>query len=167
MRDLITLLKEDIIEYIWHLDLNKRKKNITEVTLQDYILVCFKYPVFSFIKTLRICNYLSNKKAFKLLFFIERYKFRKLQIKFGIQTGYRFNPGGGFFIGHYSGIVIHQDSIIGKNFTIHQNSTIGTNDRGVPYIGDNVTCGSNVCIIIVICLTTFIYRFIKMLVLYM
>lgn len=56
-------------------------------------------------------------------------------------------------IGHFTGIVIRPDCIIGKNFTILQNTTIGvkhlndeTNGEKV-IIGDNVFIGANSCII--------------------
>lgn len=147
MREFKMLLRQDLVEYIWHLDLSRPKKCVDRITIWDYFLVKLKYPVFNFLKCLRLCNALSQKKVWFPLFVLERIRFRYMQNKFGIQTGYKFSPGGGFFIGHYGGIVIHQDTKIGKNFILHQNTTIGTNDRGVPSIGDNVRCGANVCII--------------------
>jgi serine O-acetyltransferase len=55
--------------------------------------------------------------------------------------------GGGFYIGHIGGIVIGP-ARIGDNFTITHNLTIGRgkagNERGIPYIGNNVWIGTNV-----------------------
>ena len=60
----------------------------------------------------------------------------------------------GLNIGHLSGIIITKKIRIGKNFTIRQNTTIGTLQRGVKgvgkyeiIIGDNVDLGANTCII--------------------
>lgn len=55
--------------------------------------------------------------------------------------------GGGFFIPHTVGIVIGHEVVIGENFEIFQNVTIGSNrkERGgrfMPVIGDNVSIGS-------------------------
>ncbi|WP_391529496.1 DapH/DapD/GlmU-related protein [Photorhabdus akhurstii] len=56
----------------------------------------------------------------------------------------------GLSIYHYVGLVITNRAIIGENFKVRQNTTIGVqstyNDGGVT-IGDNVTVGANVCII--------------------
>lgn len=43
--------------------------------------------------------------------------------------------------------MLHEGTSIGKNLILHQNSTIGTTDKGVPRISNNVTLGANVNII--------------------
>jgi serine acetyltransferase len=59
--------------------------------------------------------------------------------------------GSGLTIHHHTGIVIYHKAIIGKNFTIRQNTTIGgvqgmdENERMV--IGDNVDIGANSCLV--------------------
>ena len=41
---------------------------------------------------------------------------------------------------HPVGIIVHEEATIGKNCTLYQNVTIGTDLRiGVPKIGENVT----------------------------
>ncbi len=51
-------------------------------------------------------------------------------------------PGPGLFIGHFGGITVSSKAVIGANFSLSQNATIGiagTGDRmGVPVFGDNV-----------------------------
>ena len=42
---------------------------------------------------------------------------------------------------------MHEGTSIGNNLILHQNTSIGTTDRGVPSIGNNVTIGANVCIV--------------------
>ena len=42
---------------------------------------------------------------------------------------------------------MHEYANIGENFILHQGTTIGTTDKGVPTIGNNVTLGANVTII--------------------
>lgn len=60
--------------------------------------------------------------------------------------------GEGFTIYHSAhGSVVSPDTIIGKNVSLRQNTTIGAKGfdgaENSPIIGDNVTIGPNVCII--------------------
>lgn len=58
----------------------------------------------------------------------------------GIQLGFGAKIGGGLNFTHFSGIVIHGDTVIGDNCTIFQGVTIGsTRGKGMPKrIGNNV-----------------------------
>jgi serine O-acetyltransferase len=55
--------------------------------------------------------------------------------------------GNSFYIGHFGGIIINPDTVIGVNCNISQGVTIGVsgqeNRRGVPIIGNNVYIGAN------------------------
>lgn len=55
----------------------------------------------------------------------------------------------GLHLSHMQGIVIFRTVRIGRNFTIRQNTTIGTDFKGeeLLVIGDNVDVGANSCII--------------------
>ncbi|WP_445497395.1 serine acetyltransferase [Photorhabdus sp. SF281] len=95
----------------------------------------------------RLANYLyhSNKSIR-----IAEYIHRKLQAKYGCEIGIGAKIGPGLSIGHYVGLVIAYETVIGKNFHVRQNTTIGivsSNQKGLIYIGDNVTVGANSCII--------------------
>ena len=104
----------------------------------------FKKPGFKTTVWMRICK--KTKKIIPI-FFIARLKYRRLQIKYGIQIDYNLDIKGGFSINHFNGIVIHRNAIIGKNFNIRQNTTIGGTKKGCPKIGDNVFVGANAVII--------------------
>lgn len=69
--------------------------------------------------------------------------------RFGIDIALDMQIGEGLFIPHPVGIVITRKAVIGKNFSIFQNCTIGQkHDEGGPIvIGDNVSVGANACII--------------------
>ena len=69
--------------------------------------------------------------------------------RFGIEIALGAQIGEGLFIPHPVGIVITRKAVIGKNFSIFQNTTIGQKDdaSGPIRIGDNVTIGANACII--------------------
>ena len=53
--------------------------------------------------------------------------------------------GKGLYIGHWGGVTIHPQAVIGKNLNLSQGVTIGESgrgdERGVPVIGDNVYIG--------------------------
>lgn len=60
--------------------------------------------------------------------------------------------GGGLFIPHTVGIVIGHEVVIGDNFEVFQNVTIGSNrkereSRYMPVIGDNVSIGSGAVVV--------------------
>ena len=61
--------------------------------------------------------------------------------RFGIEIALGAQIGEGLFIPHPVGIVITRKAVIGRNFSIFQNTTIGQkNDASAPIcIGDNVT----------------------------
>lgn len=73
----------------------------------------------------------------------------QLSERYGLEISLGAVIGEGLFIPHAVGIVITKKAIIGKNFSVFQNVTIGQkNDASGPIIiGDNVTIGANSCII--------------------
>lgn len=73
----------------------------------------------------------------------------RLSERFGIEIPLDTQIGEGLFIPHPVGIVITRKAVIGKNFSIFQNCTIGQKDdaSGPIIIGDNVSVGANACII--------------------
>lgn len=74
---------------------------------------------------------------------------RKLVSRYGIEIELGAKIAPGITFAHYQGIVISRACIIGRNFHIRQNTTIGVKDSGDPriIIGDNVELGANCCII--------------------
>lgn len=70
-----------------------------------------------------------------------------LSSKFGIQIHSCTRIGGGFYIGHGIGIVIHPKTIIGDNVSISQFLSIGSNKGTPAVIEDNVYLGPNVCLV--------------------
>lgn len=66
-------------------------------------------------------------------------------IRYGISISPDSRIGPGFYIGHYGGIVVNTDAVIGANCNISQGVTLGQINRGerqgCPVIGDNVYIG--------------------------
>src|SRR5688572_31588536 len=65
--------------------------------------------------------------------------------KFGISIPFETSIGSGFYIGHFGGIVVNENSTIGKNCNISHGVTLGESNRGskkgCPVLGDNVYIG--------------------------
>ncbi len=69
---------------------------------------------------------------------------KMIEILTGVELPNRAEIGGGVFMPHANGIVIHIDAKIGTNFNISQQVTIGvggTDPSGTPVIGDRVFLG--------------------------
>jgi len=95
----------------------------------------------------RLASYLHHIEKFDKL---SKRINRNLRNKYGLDIKLGAHIGEGLTISHYVGIVISDCCIIGKNFYIKQNSTIGvkhTNQKGKIIIGDNVEVCANSCII--------------------
>ncbi|MHA7943499.1 serine O-acetyltransferase [Formosa sp. 3Alg 14/1] len=84
-------------------------------------------------------------KRFLLLFCVIAQKF--IEIITGISIPYSSQIGNYFYIGHFGGIIINANAVIGNNCNISQGVTIGVSGvlekRGVPIIGDHVYIGAH------------------------
>ncbi|HTN65138.1 MAG TPA: serine acetyltransferase, partial [Burkholderiaceae bacterium] len=61
-----------------------------------------------------------------------------VKIVWGIELPRGATIGPGLYIGHFGGITISPDAVLGRNCNVSQGITIGYSGRGVPVIGDNV-----------------------------
>lgn len=70
-----------------------------------------------------------------------------IELSTGISIPASAKIGHSFYIGHFGGIILNANSVIGNNCNISQGVTIGISgqneNRGVPVIGDNVYIGVN------------------------
>jgi serine O-acetyltransferase len=97
----------------------------------------------------RLCQYYRRKN--RLLFFFFYVWLRRLKFAYGFDISYRTQIGKGLYIGHFGGIVIHGDTIIGDNCNLSQGITIGVLNRGsnsgIPVIGNKVFIGPGAVIL--------------------
>lgn len=98
---------------------------------------------------MRILRYLklNNKNiVYKILFKLLYIRFRKLQLKYGIRIEPFSDIGEGVSIPHCGNIVFGTNARLGKNCTILQGTTIGSNlfksRNELATIGDNVLIGA-------------------------
>ena len=97
----------------------------------------------------RIADYLYKTGGYSTKKYAIRIN-RNLRNKYGLDIKLGAEIGAGLKISHFVGIVITDCSVIGINFHVKQNVTIGVKDTEQPArirIGDNVVIGPNSCII--------------------
>ena len=126
------VLKKPISEFSWFKAIRKARRSTRPNFLFWYRLSYLLYR-----KHNRFCKSLAKSINDSL---IKKYS---CDIGLGAQIDI------GFDLAHTVGIVITNKAIIGKNFYIRQNTTIGDDGKSESpiIIGDNVSIGANSCII--------------------
>ena len=112
------------------------------ILTQQGLWALFVYRINNFVYRSKLPYYIRR------LFLMFGLIFQKMmEIFTGISLPYSARIGEGLYIGHFGGIVINSDAVIGKNCNISQGVTIGVSGRGdrrgVPIIGDKVYIGAN------------------------
>lgn len=135
------IIKQDLLRYTIDKPLTVR-----------VFLKCFyiqNIPGLKFTIIYRYCQYYRRKN--RLLFYFFMLWWRHLKVKYGFDISYRTTIGKGLYIGHFGGVVIHGDAIIGENCNLSQGVTIGILVRGknvgIPTIGDRVFIGPGATIL--------------------
>lgn len=124
------------------------RKPVSWITFLNYFYIQV-VPGLKFTIIYRYCQYYRRRN--RLLFYFFFLWLRRLKYKYGIDISYRTHIGKGLYIGHFGGIVIHGDAIIGENCNLSQGITIGVLNRGkkagVPRIGNRVFIGPGAVIL--------------------
>lgn len=138
-KDYIEIIKADLFRYHG------------AVGIKAFSKIYFRKPGFRYVFWMRTTNYLYKRKFFKIPYYLSLWLFHRTSIKYGINIPHTTQIGPGFYIGHFGGIVVNGDVIIGKNFSLGHGVTIGQKNRGKykgsPTIGDSVFVGAGACII--------------------
>ena len=101
-------------------------------------------PGFRFTFHLRKAAYYSaRKKSVRLVFYLfHRIVLDHYRLKYGFDIPYKTSIGPGLYLGHFGGVVIHGQAILGASINIGQGVTIGIANRGprsgVPVLEDRV-----------------------------
>lgn len=136
-RGLLDVMNKDNLR--WKQELGKENVNffLLFLFLREYRIVV----------RLRLCEYLRSKKALFLVYCFERFLYRRVTLRNGCDIPSRTKIGAGFVIHHCTGIVINPNAVIGENCTIRGGAVIGSTNKGVPILGDNVNMGVHAIII--------------------
>lgn len=124
-------IKADLFRYT-----GKRSK---KAFLKSYLRI----PGFKYMFWFRTVNYFQTKN--KMLVPYAKFRLRHFSYKYGIQIPHTTQIDKGFYIGHFSCIVVSRYAVIGKNVNISQGVTIGKANRGeragAAIINDEVYIG--------------------------
>lgn len=143
-------MKIDDLKYYIYADLY-RAYGYVDKKLFIKVMLGLKGVGTKFIIIMRICKYLNQNYKNNLFTKIMILLIKKYKVKYGIEMEYSSEISFGLCIPHPGTIVVGQKAVIGKNCTILQGVTIGSNLYKSRYelaeIGDNVLIGAGAKII--------------------
>jgi len=105
---------------------------------------CFRSPGVHAVVCLRLGQWLVEANLLYRILLLPVYFLysHRIRSKWGISVDRHTKIGHGFYIGHFGGITVHGDAILGNNINISQEVTIGISgqgeNRGCPIIGNDV-----------------------------
>ncbi len=127
-------------------------RNAGGQNLRTFLFHLFVGESFPYLFWFRTSRYLEHHPLLKYtLYPFARIMLRRQKYRLGIDIPYNTKIGAGIFIGHFTGIFVNREAVIGNNCNISQCVTIGSASRGkmkgFPVIGDNVYIGPSAKII--------------------
>lgn len=130
-------------KFLIYSDLYRITGNVKTTHLLWYI---FKYGSYKYNFWMRTCHYTKSNLMLRYsLYPFVRFYLRRLTYKLGNSIPPSTRIGSGFYIGHFGGIVVNRQSVIGKNCNISHGVTLGQTNRGrnkgFPILGDNIFIG--------------------------
>jgi serine O-acetyltransferase len=130
-------------KYLIYSDLYRVTGNFNIISLLKHIL---KGSSLSYNFWLRTCHYAKNSLILKCSIYpFAKIIHHRLTYKLGISISPNTKVGSGLYIGHFGGIIVNENSVIGKNCNISQGVTLGKANRGrnkgYPVLGNNVYIG--------------------------
>lgn len=131
---LVSTIKEDFANF----------KRVDKTTFTKALLFS---PGFKYVFWMRTCAYLRPKKHLLPLYIVARFAYKHNMYKFGIEVPYNTKIGGGFYIGHFSCIMVNNHAVLGNRVRISQGVTIGSTPKGYPVIGNDVYIGAGAKVI--------------------
>jgi serine O-acetyltransferase len=110
-------------------------------------------PGFRFTYHLRkVAQHSSKKRSWGILVYVyHRFWLNRYRFKYGFDISPTTSIGPGLYIGHFGGVVISPQAVLGANINIAQGVTIGAtrrgDDKGSPTLEDRVWVGANATIV--------------------
>jgi serine O-acetyltransferase len=130
-------------KYLILSDLFRITGNVKLTVLIRHIFIGGSYKYNFWMRT--CCYTQANPLLRYTIYPIARIILSNLTYKLGISISPSTKIGSGFYIGHFGGIIVNEQSVIGKNCNISQGVTLGQANRGknkgYPTLGDNVYIG--------------------------
>lgn len=129
------------------------KKEALNLLAQDFYRYCSAKGITSFLKTyylqrgFRYTVWLRLSAVNGLVGMLSKIILHHLSSKFCNEIHSCTRIGGGLYLGHGYGIVIHPTAVIGSNVNLSQFTTIGSNKGKAATIGNNVYIGPGVCVV--------------------
>ena len=129
------------------------RKEALNLLAQDFNRYCSNKGIASFLKTyylqrgFRYTVWLRLSATNGWVGMISKFILHHLSSKFCNEIHSCTRIGGGLYLGHGYGIVIHPTAVIGRNVNLSQFTTIGSNKGKAATIGDNVYIGPGVCVV--------------------
>lgn len=121
-----------------------------EISLKQFVKQYLLNPSFRYTFYLRICHHLRAKRLVLPLLLFEGILTHYI-FKYSFQIYPKTEIGPGLFLGHFGGIVINSQAIIGENVNIEHGVTIGQANRGKrqgnPTIGNQVWVGAHAIVV--------------------
>jgi len=116
------------------------------VSIGSFAKQYFLVPGFKYSFWMRLANYLQSKGGiWRPLYYVSRAILNHYSLKYGISIPYNTCIGPGLYIGHYGGIVVNSEVVIGRDCNINHEVTIGAKfggkNPGIPVVGDRVYLG--------------------------
>ena len=112
-----------------------------------------RYPGFRFTYHLRMVAYYSERKRSSgmIPYYFHRLWLHRFRFRYGFDVSSQTKIGPGFFLGHFGGVVISPEAVIGANVNIAHGVTIGSTSRGshqgAPTLGDRVWVGTGAILV--------------------
>jgi serine O-acetyltransferase len=139
--DVAALINSDLYRYFGRTDRS------------TFISTFLRIPGFRYSYYLRKTRSQRDREGIlaRLAFAYNKFLLNHYRFRYGFEIHETTNIGPGLYLGHFGGVVIHPDTVIGNNVNIAQGVTIGQTSRGskagVPVIGQRVWIGANAIVV--------------------
>lgn len=116
------------------------------VSIRSFAKQYMLSPGFKYSFWMRLALHLRQKPIiWRPIYYLSRMILHRHSLRYGISIPYNTCIGPGLYIGHYGGIVINSEVVVGRDCNINHEVTIGAKyggkNPGIPVVGDRVYLG--------------------------